>query len=267
MTDFGQRNDTNLLTIKDVAPQLDDTDKLAVSTYGKGSAAGDTPVLVDSSGRPLVDLKLITGIAPQLDSTNKLAISNYGKNLAAGDTPILVDTIGRQTVAPHNTTLVAADGTSNNLKVLTGYGDEDLYNPSISYAFNESTWDRKRGNTNLTTLASAARTATTNSADQTNYNAKGLYVYFAITAVPGTDTVTLTIQAKGPVAGTYETLLTGAAEVGTATRCYLLYPGAGAAANGVDVVNAFPLPRTWRITITHSGSGSFTYSVGANLIL
>ena len=124
-----------------------------------------------------------------------------------------------------------------------------------------------RDNVEVTLLASAVRAATTSSADQINYNAKGVYIFFNITAVPGVDTVTLTITAKDPVAGTDEVLLTGAAEAAIASRCYLLYPGAGAAANGVDVVNAFPLPRTWRVTVTHSAATNFTYSVGAAYIL
>ncbi len=41
----------NVQKINDVAPQMDDTDKQAVSIYGNSSAAGDTSVLVDSNGR------------------------------------------------------------------------------------------------------------------------------------------------------------------------------------------------------------------------
>ena len=133
--------------------------------------------------------------------------------------------------------------------------------------YNGSNVDPWLNNTEATALASAARTATTNSADLVNYNARGVMVYFSITAVPGVDTVTLTVAAKDPIAGTYETLLTGAAEAGAATKAYLIYPGAGAAANGVDVVNAYPLPRTWRVTVTHSAGTSFTYSVAVAYIL
>lgn len=42
--------------VKD-ARQYDDTDKLAVSLYGKSSAAGDKPVLLDSNGR----VQIVTG--------------------------------------------------------------------------------------------------------------------------------------------------------------------------------------------------------------
>ena len=48
----------NALTIDfaGVTPQLDDTDKIGVSLYGKGTNAGDTPVLVDSDGHTQVDV-------------------------------------------------------------------------------------------------------------------------------------------------------------------------------------------------------------------
>ncbi len=125
------------------------------------------------------------------------------------------------------------------------------------------TWDRVRGNTIAEVLSSLVRGATNSSADQINYNARGLHVVFDITAVPGVQTVTLSIEGKDPVSGKYYTLLTGAAEVGVATRIYRLYPGLTAVANTTvsDI-----LPRTWRVTVAHSGAGNFTYSVGASLV-
>lgn len=114
-----------------------------------------------------------------------------------------------------------------------------------------------------TLLPSAVRATTTNGSDQTNFHYKGLHVIFDITAVPGVDTVLLTIQGKDPVSGKYYTILAGAAEVGIATRVYKVCPGITAAAN-VSVSDL--LPRDWRIIVTHSGAGNFTYSVGAQLV-
>jgi len=130
--------------------------------------------------------------------------------------------------------------------------------------FNGAAWDRARGNTEATVLASAARTTTTNSADQTNYNARGVHVLLNVTAVPGVDTVTLSIQGKDPVSAVYYTLLTGLAVVGTGVNVYKVFPGITAVANGAasDV-----LPRTWRVAVTHSAATSFTYSVGAALVI
>jgi len=130
--------------------------------------------------------------------------------------------------------------------------------------FNGRVWDRARGNTDETVLASAARTATTNSADQTNYNARGVHVLLNVTVVPGVDTVTLSIQGKDLLSGAYYTLLTGPAVVATGMNVYKVFPGITAVANGTasDV-----LPRTWRVSVTHSAATSFTYSVGAALVI
>jgi len=130
--------------------------------------------------------------------------------------------------------------------------------------FNGTAWDRARGNTEATVLASAARTTTTNSADQTNYNARGVHVLLNVTVVPGVDTVTLSIQGKDPVSAVYYTLLTGLAVVGAGMNVYKVFPGITAVANGTasDV-----LPRTWRVAVTHSAATSFTYSVGAALVI
>ena len=112
----------------------------------------------------------------------------------------------------------------------------------------------------LTALASAVRAAATTSADQSNHSARGVMVVFDITAVPGTDTVTLTIQGKDPVSGKYFTLLAGASQAATATVVMRVFPGATAAAN---LAANDCLPATWRVSVAHSASSNFTYSVGA----
>ena len=52
---------TDLATFAGTAPQLDDTDKLAVSLYGKGSAAGDQALLVESASNPNLRVSLYEG--------------------------------------------------------------------------------------------------------------------------------------------------------------------------------------------------------------
>lgn len=74
--------------------QVDDTDKMAVSVYGKDSAAGDIALNASAAGDLEVDLVKIKGVAPQLDDTDKIAVSLYGKASAAGDKEILVDSDG-----------------------------------------------------------------------------------------------------------------------------------------------------------------------------
>ena len=184
-----------------------------------------------------------------------------------GDTPVKGHADRGLLIAQNYKNLTLGDGASNTKHVTHDIDDSILWQEAIFRMFNGITWDRMRNNTEGPLIASGAYTETQNTPDQENHNAKGVYVFFSITAVPGSDTVTLTIEAKDPVAGTYEVLLSGSAEVATGTKCYLVYPSAGAAANGVDAVSVYPLPRTWQVTVTHSGSGEFTYSVGFALIL
>ncbi len=132
--------------------------------------------------------------------------------------------------------------------------------------FNGAAWDPQRNNTELTLLTSAARTATTASAEQVNYNARGVLLYFNVSAVPGTDTVQLTVEGKDPVSGNWGQIWAPAAISATVQPGrYMLYPGVGAA-NLTGQASA-ALPRIWRVRVIHSGVGSFTYSVGASLIL
>jgi hypothetical protein len=128
-------------------------------------------------------------------------------------------------------------------------------------------WDRWANNQDLTLLASAARTATTNTADQTNVNGRGLAIYLAITAASGTGGLTPVIQGKDPVSGNYFTLATmGSAVTTTGNKSYMFYPGAASAGslqNGVQQV----LPRTWRVQVTAGDGTSYTYSLGCSVIV
>lgn len=112
-------------------------------------------------------------------------------------------------------------------------------------------------------FASAARTATADSSDFTNPDARGLHLIIDVTSVTLTPSVVFTISGKDPLSGKYYTLLTSAAITATGTTVLKLYPGLTAAANTVasDV-----LPRTWRVTATHGDTDSITFSVSANLL-
>jgi hypothetical protein len=114
-------------------------------------------------------------------------------------------------------------------------------------------------NTVFLLLPSAVRTATTNSADQANPAWRGGHVIMNVTAVPGVDSITMNIQGRDPVSGTYYTILQGLAETTTGIKVYKVYPGITAAANASasDI-----LPSLWRVSITHSAGSNFTYSVG-----
>jgi len=136
----------------------------------------------------------------------------------------------------------------------------------IGYTFNNTNWDRQRGNMDTDVLASAARTSTTNSTDKVNYNGRGVLVTLNVTALADTPSIVLSIEAK--MGAVYEALLTASAAVtATGIHSYLVYPGVGAASGDVVQVAGFPLPRTWRVTVTHGDADSITYVVNASVIL
>lgn len=132
------------------------------------------------------------------------------------------------------------------------------------YQYNGASYDRPRNNVEGTALASAARTTSTQSADLTNYNGRGVRVWLDVTAITATPSITLAIEGKDPASGKYKTMLTGAAVTTVSTNEYVVYPGVTETAN-VDA--STPLPRTWRVNVTHGDADSITYSVGYCLIL
>lgn len=137
----------------------------------------------------------------------------------------------------------------------------------IGYAggmrFNGTNWDRERGNIEETILASAARTASVNSADFVNYNARGLHLILNVSALAATPSITVSIQGKDAISGTYYNILTSAAITTTGINILKLYPGISAipSQSASDI-----LPRTWRVAVTNADADSITYSVSAALV-
>lgn len=161
-----------------------------------------------------------------------------------------------------------ADSGSNNALVpaidLSGVNGQLM---TAGYLFNGATWDRQRGTIDTAALItlSAAGAGTTNSADQTNYSARGVKVGINISASSGTISVVVNIQGKDAASGTYYTIASTAALVGTGFVSLTVYPGITAAANSAV---ADVLPRTWRVQVV-SGAGvtpSVTATVGASII-
>lgn len=133
--------------------------------------------------------------------------------------------------------------------------------------FNGSTMDRQRGNVDtaaLVTLSAAA--ASGNSADQVNYNGRGIKVVVNVTAITGTSpSIVVNIQGKDAASGTYYTQLASAAITAVGATVLTLYPGLTAAANSVA---ADILPRTWRVSYTIAGTTpAVTATVGASIIV
>lgn len=113
-----------------------------------------------------------------------------------------------------------------------------------------------------TALVSAARTATVSSADITNLGGEGITVVLDVTASAATPSITLKIEGKDDLSGKYYTILESAAVTGTSTNVYRVHPMLTAAAN---LIAKDIMPKTFRITMTHSDADSITYSVGYSL--
>ena len=191
----------------------------------------------------------------------------YAKGSVEGDVPLAVESI----TYPNLRVSMYSHG--SEVAVATAHDEYDMSTylgitaTSRLHLYNGSTYDRQRNNVEATLLASAARTATTSSADQTNYNAKGIIVVFDVTSVPGTDTVQLKVQAKDPASGKYIDMVTGTAESAAGTYVYAVYPGIGDKNTILDNYEELPLSRTWRVQVVHSAATSFTYSVGVMYVL
>lgn len=132
---------------------------------------------------------------------------------------------------------------------------------AASLLYNGSTLDLQNGNIEGIALASAVRAATTSSADITNYNGRALLIIFRITAVPGADTVTLSVEWKNPADGAYYSIGADSAQSTATTRRIQFGLAAGTGGN-FDKTGQIAIPRTFRITVTHSAGTNFTYSVG-----
>jgi hypothetical protein len=175
-------------------------------------------------------------------------------------------------VRQHTLSLGPGDGINNTTsKLMAPNGDQVLYHPSWGFTYNGSTWDRQRGNLDLTLLSSASRSSSQNSPDQVNYNARGVLVLLNVTANPGgAETLTLELQAKNGVTSTYFPLVNTGAVITAANgmRGLMVYPGAVETVAGADLwVQGLALPRNWRVAVQNSGAGSWTYSLAATLML
>jgi len=114
----------------------------------------------------------------------------------------------------------------------------------------------------VTLLASGARTTTQTSADLLNVGGcSALNVVLDMTTV-GTGSVTITINGKDVASGKYYLILAGAAVTTNSTNRYRVGPTITAAANSIAQDY---LPRTFQIVVTANNANSATYSVGYSL--
>lgn len=192
--------------------------------------------------------------------------------LESGDTesitlpwnPLRVNSNGDLIVQSVSPTGNAADVIDIDQDSVSPVSEAGLVTFTGNYTFDGTFWNRQRGNEEITLLSSSARTSTTNSSDQTNYNSRGLHVIIDVTSVTATPSITPKIQGKDPVSGNYYDVLVGSAITTTGTNVIKVYPGIATVSNGAasDI-----LPLTWRVRVEHADTDSITYSVGAVVVV
>jgi len=220
------------------------------------------PWPVDANGNPQVSLSgsSVVGIA---DGGNNAEISQFGSSDGLGVT--------------HETFLTASwafiYGTAgwdrlHSADNMAGFGSTGKYTiPTVPYLYNGTTFDIQQANTQGTLLASAARTATTLSANQINYNGKGVIFTLNITAASGTGGLTIVLHGVDPISGLNYDLNTAAAAItAQGEYAFVFYPGASGTSTYIKQTNSIVLPRTWNIGVGAGDSSSYTYSVGYQLI-
>jgi len=126
----------------------------------------------------------------------------------------------------------------------------------------------RRENVEAVLLASAARTAETRSADQINYNGRGLILVVNVTADPAAASITPTLEIKDPISNNYFTVWTATAALAAVGMTAYLFEigGVGAAGSFTEAVN-IRLTRTWRFVMAVANANSMTYSVSANTLV
>lgn len=148
---------------------------------------------------------------------------------------------------------VAGDGNAAPSAVLDVTGTaRSLANSAL--LFNETSWDRQRGNTTAVLVAAGTITTQTNKAI-TNYNGRFLEVVLNITAATSTPTATVAISGT-TASGFAFPILTGAAIVSTGTTVYRVGPGLTTLTN-LTVNDSVPR----NILVTVAITGSVTYGV------
>lgn len=134
----------------------------------------------------------------------------------------------------------------------------------MALPYNRDEVARSYDNRAITIFSSAARTASVNSEDITNYGYVGIQLVIDITAVTSTPSVTFTIQGKDDVSGKYFDILASAAFSVPGTHVLRVHPSfADVPFNSAQDA----IPRTWRVKAAHANANSITYSVSALPIL
>lgn len=131
----------------------------------------------------------------------------------------------------------------------------------VALLIGASAFAQNTTNLPVTLFASAARTTSATTADQSNTAWHRIQLLVNVT-VAASGTYTPHIQGKDPVSGGYYDILVGNAISTTGMTVLTVGPGVLALPNAAS--QQF-LPRTWRVQMVGASTPSMTFSVGAVL--
>lgn len=169
---------------------------------------------------------------------------------------------------PRSKLVIGADGTAVDVQPPDADGKAAASVLAVGgMMFNGATLDRERGNIQGTLLASAARTASTTSPAQTNYNARGVILMLNVTAA-GTSYVQIAVVATDPVSSSGIAIATAAQFTTTGQKMLVCYPGVtDADFEGVTDGRSVAIPRTWDGRVIKGDASSWTFSLGYSLLV
>lgn len=202
---------TAVTNLEPVGPNADEfgsqrvviTDPATGVEFGTGALPVQGTVAHDAvdAGNPLLlGGRAVTGIPADVQDGDRVRLFVDERGVAA--VKLVSPTDGNDV----DNNQLNADGLAATLRTLVTL--------AAQYLFNGTTWDRRRNNAVVAVRASAALTATTDSADQTNQNGKGLVSHLDITAVSGTTpTLDITFREVNEPSGALENWLDDAGTV------------------------------------------------------
>ena len=150
--------------------------------------------------------------------------------------------------------------------------DAAMQEMAYGLRWNESAWERERGNTEGTAMSNAIRTgATANGSDIINYNHRGAHVVLNYSTGGTSNLIMMNVQGKDPLTGVYYNIVSTVTLSATGSAAYMIYPGVTAAAAAAVVSSGGAngvIPRTWRVQVVQSGTSlTANFGVGYSMIV
>jgi hypothetical protein len=216
-------------------------------------AAGGLQVYVESFSGPFDPAAIAqTQEISAAGASGLLGVINIGAFLAA--LPAGTNVIGNIGISSFGASLPAGSANIGGVNVLAlpplpagtnNIGDMDIITMP--------------GNNEGIALASAARTASIDSADINNLHGKNLIFIIDVTAAAGSPSLVFTLQGKDPASGKYYTILDSAAITVTGTTILIVSPNLAAVTN---LIAQDLCPKVFRVSVAAGTADSVTYSAG-----